>query len=230
MGTVCITFVVLGVLISKTCLPQLDSIELRPFPKGTRRLTIPYNMLRVPKEYAGQIRDLLTKLKSADVGVEWLEALKLFLRKENPWPLLVTIFKGIDALITAGGYQKLDSWICDQNAPQYIHTGSDTVVEYLYLGALSSSEEGLDKMKAMGYRPAQDPEVLAQDMKHPDQLVERNPVVVLGSVWQNRNGNRNRADSQPQWCEPQGQPKLVEQQVNLELMWKGFEHPNLKKI
>ena len=30
-----------------------------------------------------------------------------------------------------------------------------------------------------------------------------------------------RADSQPQWCEPQGQPQLVEQQVELELPFRS---------
>lgn len=99
----------------------------------------------------------------------------------NPWR--------IDALITAGGYYKQDSWICDRNAPQYLHAG-EVAVEYLDLGTLKSSKEGLEKLKAMGYRPAEDLEVLAHDTKHPDQLVKGNPVVVLGSVWRVRFGFR----------------------------------------
>ena len=42
-----------------------------------------------------------------------------------------------------------------------------------------------------GYRPAEDPEVLRRDMRCPDQLVVGNRVVVLGSVWSYRPGDRN---------------------------------------
>ena len=46
-------------------------------------------------------------------------------------------------------------------------------------------------MKRRGYRPAEDPEVLRHNMLCPNQLIDGNPVVVLGSVWRDCYGDRN---------------------------------------
>ncbi|MCR4277653.1 MAG: hypothetical protein NUV85_01400, partial [Candidatus Berkelbacteria bacterium] len=142
------------------------------------------NMLGVPaKTYAGPIADLRKKLRGKD-GREWITAFKRFLRKENPWP--ETVFRGIDDLIASGKFVTRGEWICDKYAPQYIHTGR-VVVEYLDLH-LSTPNRAIEMMREMGYRPAQDPEVLRYNMEHPDQRVEGIPVVVIGAIWQCRDG------------------------------------------
>lgn len=153
------------------------------------KLTMP-SMLGVPAaEYAGSINDLRKKLRSKN-GAEWLAAFKRFLRKENSWPTVQAVFRGISALIKEGGYRILDNWISDEHAPTYRQPDSEAEVEYLDLGYCKSSEIAVQRMADRGYRPAEDPEVVRDLNKHPNLLVYDNPVVVLGSVWQDRHGER----------------------------------------
>ena len=100
-------------------------------------------------------------------------------------------FGVLTGLLKQGSYDILDNWITDEHAPAYTQPDSEAEVEYLDLGYQESSERAVAEMKRRGYRPAEDPEVLRHDMRCPDQLVEGNPVVVLGSVWRRRHGRRD---------------------------------------
>lgn len=46
-------------------------------------------IVTIPSEWLGVLVDLLEKLAGSE-GAKWLVALKLFLRKENPWPTFPT--------------------------------------------------------------------------------------------------------------------------------------------
>jgi hypothetical protein len=56
-------------------------------------------------------------------------------------------------------------------------------VEYLDLGAQEETREAIEEIRKLGYRPANDLEVLMHHIKHPKQLTRNLKIVILGSVW-----------------------------------------------
>jgi hypothetical protein len=108
--------------------------------KTLRRLTMSQDMLRqilekllaVPTNMLGTVYDLLKKM--VDEPEEWAEAIKRFLRKENPWPEVVKTVSKLLALVkeveltAIGAFTPADKF---KVTPEKIKKTADVIVGYV---------------------------------------------------------------------------------------------------
>lgn len=170
-------------------------------------------MQQLPRDLPPNVMEGWIKNKKA-LGMTLREALMSPAARESSAASL-TESSLFDQLIQTGSYRKMDRWISGKNAPAYTRPVG-AVVEYLDLGELSLLRDNLQKMIVLGYRPAEDLEVLDHDIRNPIQLEMGHPVVVLGSSWRLHGGNRcvlilSRVDAERRvglywrnggWCSP----------------------------
>jgi len=130
-------------------------------------------------EIRGLVKDLFDKLCGAS-GREWLSALKLFLQKQNPWPVVKNVLAD---MIAAGHYD----WINPNIKEQFFS------LEGLVLGVEPrlykfdrdiSSKDVIAAMYEEGYRPGNLADLLDFGVKNPEEQRKR-PIVSLDSFPRN---------------------------------------------
>ncbi len=108
----------------------------------------------------------------------------------NLFPVSVDYSTTLEQMIAEGKYDWSNSDINSKNFPTASQVGQVTVnVELVHFNRNIGSEEALQELDKVGYRPANLSELLAFGAKYPDRQREF-PIVALGSVWQRLDGNR----------------------------------------
>ncbi len=149
-------------------------------------------------EVKGLYADLNEKLASENCQ-EWYEALKLFLKKQNPWEavraaantvaekvskifrITVNHHLPLKEMIKAGKYDWVNDDITEKRFPVPAGDMIELDTELFHLDCTISSENVLIEMDKKDYRPATIHELLAFGVSYPD--VQREfPIVALGSV------------------------------------------------
>lgn len=96
------------------------------------------------------------------------------------YPLSVDYEMSVESAVRLGQYDKVDGEITTKNFPTERTGETDVMVELIHFNVVSSNDV-LEKLDEMFYRPAELRELLAFGRKYPD--VQREfPIVALGSV------------------------------------------------
>lgn len=113
---------------------------------------------------------------------------------ENCYKVLVDYGQTLQQMIANGKYDYANSDITASNFPPPAGgQGSgqqNVVVELVHFGRDMESEAVLKEFEARGLRAATLPELLAFGATYPEKQREF-PIIALGSVWQDRYGNRS---------------------------------------
>ena len=145
---------------------------------------------------SGPLNQLLVNLAGEESQV-WEDALKRFLRKENPWPsaannvylLTVDYSRSVEAGIAAGKYDWKNNDITSKNFPTTRAGVAELEIQLVHFNREISSDEAIGELDKMGLRPAELHELLAFGENYPD--VQREfPVIALGSGWRDSYGFR----------------------------------------
>lgn len=107
--------------------------------------------------------------------------------------LIVDYSKSLDQMILAGKYDWKNPSITEKNFPLldglkgriFILSG-----KLFIFNKKISSNDAIIEMKSLGYRPANLAELLVLGKNYPD-LQKKNPIISLGSVWQNTDNRKN---------------------------------------
>ncbi|PIR97979.1 MAG: hypothetical protein COT89_01875 [Candidatus Colwellbacteria bacterium CG10_big_fil_rev_8_21_14_0_10_42_22] len=105
------------------------------------------------------------------------------------YPITVDYGLSVEAMVKAGRYDWVNDYITSRNFPTKKKGKKQVVVELIHLNRSVSTDDALKELDKMGMRPAELHELLALGQMYPE-LQREFPVVALGSVWQNPNGNR----------------------------------------
>ena len=105
------------------------------------------------------------------------------------YPLFVDYRISVEEALEFDPYGSVGSDITSENFPTEQTGTVDIVVELIHFDCRISIDEALDKFNSMGLRPVNLHGLLAFGGKYPGVQIEF-PVVALGSVWQDRDGNR----------------------------------------
>ena len=108
---------------------------------------------------------------------------------ENCYKVLVDYGQTLQQMIANGKYDYANSDITASNFPTQGSGQQNVVVELVHFGRDMASEAVLKEFEARGLRVATLPELLAFGATYPEKQREF-PIVALGSVWQNRIGDR----------------------------------------
>lgn len=122
----------------------------------------------------------------ADAVSDIIQAVKNFFR------VTVDYSQTLDEMIAAGSYNWKNSDINAKNFPVDGKGTSPVNIELVHFNRNIESDEALNELDKMGYRPATLPELLAFGAKHPDKQREF-PIVALGSVRRLLRGRRHVA-------------------------------------
>lgn len=135
-----------------------------------------------------------------DAAIEWMnngESLARVLREAlapdgklgNTYPLTINYERSVKDAVKFGRYDWANGNINTRNF-QTKRTGkANIVVELIHFNKNISTDQALSELDRMEYLPAKLYELLAFGKKYPD-IQREFPVVALGSVWQDRRGNR----------------------------------------
>lgn len=131
-----------------------------------------------------EIHSLVTETKPAkqaigtiaDAVASIIQTVKKFFR------VVVDYSKTLDEMIAAGLYDWKNDNINAKNFPVDGKGTSAVNVELIHFNRTIESNEALNELDKMGYRPATLPELLAFGAKYPDKQREF-PIIALGSVW-----------------------------------------------
>jgi hypothetical protein len=108
----------------------------------------------------------------------------------NTYPLSVDYGRSVEDGVKTGRYDWVNSGITSRNFPTKRKGTAEVAVELVHFNRYISTDEALRELDRMGYRPAELHELLAFGEKYPE--VQREfPVVALGSVWRDWNGDRD---------------------------------------
>lgn len=134
-------------------------------------------------EVSGLIADLMGKL-AGEKGREWLEAFKLFLKKQNPWPEVVKTVAGVKSLLSDMvvdcHFDSVNEHVNEKNfPPETLVLGSGPKI--FHFNRRISSEDVIAEMKKDGYRPAKLGDLLDYGAKNPEEQ-RKYPIVALGSA------------------------------------------------
>ncbi len=136
-----------------------------------------------------EIRKLVSDEVETPIG-KIVEVLAETLRKAtNVLSVLVDYGRSVADLVAAGNYDWKNSDVNDKNFP-VSRRGTDTVdVTLVHFNRTISTENALTELDRMGLKPADLHTLLSLGEKYPE-LQREYPIVALGSVWQDRLGNR----------------------------------------
>jgi hypothetical protein len=138
-------------------------------------------------EVKGMFADLNEKLAS-ESGQEWHEALKLFLKKQNPWPSASeavatapqAVVDSLKEMIAAGRYDWVNSDITAKRfGPETLSLGQEP--KLFHFDRDISSEDAIAEMEKQGYRPATLGDLLKFGAENSEEQ-RKFPIVALGSV------------------------------------------------
>jgi len=111
-------------------------------------------------------------------------------RAKNIFSVFVEYGRSVSDLVAAGNYDWKNGEVNDKNFPRP-ENGSHTVeVQLIHFNRVIRTEEALKELDRQGLKPADLHTLLSLGAKYPD-LQREFPIVALGSVWQDRNGNRD---------------------------------------
>lgn len=110
----------------------------------------------------------------------------------NSFKVVVDYGLSLADMIAAGKYDFANSDINADNFPIQGSGQQDVVVELVHFGRDIESNDVLRELDTRGLRPAILPELLAFGTAYPEKQREF-PIIVLGSVWQDRGGRRDVA-------------------------------------
>ena len=108
---------------------------------------------------------------------------------ENCYKVLVDYGQTLQQMIANGKYDYANSDINSTNFPTTGNGKQEVVVELVHFGRDMESSAVLKEFESRGLRAATLPELLAFGAIYPEKQREF-PIVVLGSVWQDRDGSR----------------------------------------
>jgi hypothetical protein len=127
-------------------------------------------------EVKGLLADLMEKL-SSETAHEWVAALKLFLKKQNPWQVVKNVL--ID-MIALGHYGWVDSNITKKNfGPETLVTGEGA--KLYHFDHEISSEDTVVEMDKQGFKPATLGDLLDFGVKNSEEQ-RKYPIIALGSI------------------------------------------------
>jgi len=97
--------------------------------------------------------------------------------------------RSVESLTKAGFYNWSDSDVTSKNFPTNQKGISKIKVEIIHFNRCISTDEALQELNKLGYRPAELRELLVFGEKYPKVQCEF-PIVALGSVWKNPSGHK----------------------------------------
>jgi len=107
----------------------------------------------------------------------------------NTYLLSVDYGRSVEDGVKAGHYDWVDSDITSRNFPTKRKGTAEVAVELIHFNWYFWTDRVLRELDEMGYRPAELHELLAFGEKYPE--IQRGfPIFALGSIWQDRGGNR----------------------------------------
>jgi hypothetical protein len=153
-------------------------------------------------EFQAAVLRALPRDIDSDVALGWTqngESLARVLREAltpdggkpagNSYPLSVDYGRSVEEGVKVGRYDWANSDITSRHFPTKRKGTAEVAVELVHFNRYISTDEALRELDKIGMRPAELHELLAFGEKYPE--VQREfPVVVLGSVWQDRVGDR----------------------------------------
>ncbi|MFA5163525.1 MAG: hypothetical protein WC441_03275 [Patescibacteria group bacterium] len=99
----------------------------------------------------------------------------------------------LEQMIAAGRYDWNNGDVNARNFPLPVELSGQSLqvqAKLFHFGHSISSQKAIEEMDKQGYRPATLVELLALGASYPD-LQRKFPIIALGSIWQNANGNRD---------------------------------------
>ena len=153
-------------------------------------------------EFAGAVLRSLPDDLDPTTAQEWIEnqeSLRDVLREAlapdgksagNTYPLSVDYGRSMRGVAKAGRYDWMNPDTISPNFPTKREGTAEVEVELVHFNRGISTDEALGELDRMGYRPAEVHELLAFGEKYP-KVQREFPIVALGSVWQDRNGDRS---------------------------------------
>lgn len=107
----------------------------------------------------------------------------------NTYLVSVDYGLSVEDAVKLGRYDWTNSEITSKHFPTNRKGKADVAVELIHFNRVVSTDEALRELDKAGYRPAELHELLAFGEKY-SELQREFPIVALGSVWQDRYGNR----------------------------------------
>ena len=141
----------------------------------------------------GQTEAIVNKLGGM-AGVRRLLADELVVsereKSKDVFPVSVNYDLSIEALVKAGEYNWVNENIVEKNFP--VEGGGTEQVEFhlVHFNRVMNSADVEKELEKLGLRPANLKELLSFGSTYQEEQ-RKYPIVALGSVWQNLNGNRN---------------------------------------
>lgn len=108
---------------------------------------------------------------------------------EETYPLNVDYDQKIEDAVADGKYDYKNDDITSKNFPTSRKGSADIVLHLVHFNRNISSDDVILELDKLGLRPAETHEELAFGAAHPD-IQRQFPIVALGSVWQDRDGDR----------------------------------------
>ena len=152
-------------------------------------------------EFQAAVLRALPRDIDVDVALGWTrngEALARALREVllpngkpagNTYSVSVDFGMSVEDAVKLGRYDWANGDINSRNFPTTRSGKEEVVAELVHFNRAIPTEDALRELNRQGYRPAELRELLAFGEKYPD--VQREfPIVALGSVWQDRGGDR----------------------------------------
>lgn len=103
--------------------------------------------------------------------------------------LAVNYGRSVEEGVRAGYYDWVNPDITSEHFPTERQESTHIMVELIHLNRVVSTDEAIRKLDQMGYRPIELRELQALGEQYPD-LQRKFPIVELGSVWRDSDGNR----------------------------------------
>ncbi len=156
------------------------SRAIRHSGEPRRAKQIKENMARIMFEEASGALVNLHKMLGGEQGRETLDALKRFLRKENPWNDVVGAVNPLAAMIALGRYEWVNEKITEKNfGPETLVLGKGA--RLLHFDSSISSEDAIIEMDKRGFKPATLGDLLEFRAKNHEEPLEY-PIIALGSI------------------------------------------------
>ena len=125
--------------------------------------------------------ELINKFAELVVGVAPAAA--------STFKVIVDYDKSLKDMISAGKYDQIGSDVTEKHFPISGNGKAEVNLELVRLNKRISSKDAIVELKKLGTRPATLPELLAFGVAYPEEQ-RKLPIVALGSVWQDWDGDR----------------------------------------
>ena len=109
---------------------------------------------------------------------------------DNRYSITVDYQMEVEEAIKRGNYDWINPYINSENFPPKGKGTVEVEVELVHFDRYITTNVAVNNLRKMGYRPAGLRELLALGEQSPD-IHKEFPVVALGSIWQDANGDPN---------------------------------------